>query len=164
MRPEIPRIDFSKLLRTHSAIIPESYRDEMGHMNVTWYTHLFSEAMGGLMNHLGLSLELIESKAIGGVALEAHIHYLAEVHIGDRVSVSSRVLSRSEKRLHMLHLLRNDTRDQVSALFEGIMACFDLRARRMTPIPPEIAAQIDSIIAEHQNLDWSAPVTGVMTP
>lgn len=144
--------------------IPEKFRDEMGHMNVTWYTHLFSEAMGGLMSHLGLSLDYIAKEKIGGVALEAHIHYLSEVHIGDEVSVYSRVIARSDKRMHMIHLLRNDTRDHVSALFEGIMACFDLRARRMAVVPPEIAVKVDLEIEANKKLDWTPPLTGVMSP
>lgn len=164
MRPEIPDIDFSQLPKTFSMEIPEKFRDEMGHMNVTWYTHLFSEAMGGLMSHLGLSLDYIAKEKIGGVALEAHIHYLAEVHIGDQVSVYSRVIARSEKRMHMIHILRNDTRDQVSALFEGIMACFDLRTRRMAVVPPEIAATVDKEIESNKKLNWAPPLTGVMRP
>lgn len=164
MRPQIPEIDFTQLPKTYSAKIPESYRDEMGHMNVTWYTHLFSEAMGGLMDHLGLTLKYIEEQAVGGVALESHIHYLAEVHIGDEVSVYSRLISRSEKRMHMLHILRNDSQGQIASLFEGVMACFDLRARRMAEIPIDIQNRLDQILSQHNGLEWKAPLTGVMAP
>ena len=144
--------------------IPETFRDEMGHMNVTWYTHLFSEAMGGLMSYLGLSSDYIKQERIGGVALEAHIHYLAEVHIGDHVSVYSRVLARSEKRMHMLHILHNESQNQLSSLFEGIMACFDLESRRMATIPNPIGSRLDEVIGEHKRLDWPAPLTGLMKP
>ena len=164
MRPEIPDIDFSQLPKTFSMTIPEKYRDEMGHMNVTWYTHLFSEAMGGLMAHIGLSPEYIEKHKIGGVALEAHIHYLAEVHIGDRVSIYSRLLSRSDKRMHLLHILKNESTGQISSFFETILACFDLSTRRMTTVPPDIAKTIDDVISAHRVLDWNPPVTGVMSP
>ncbi len=164
MRPEVPEIDLSRLPKTFSMTIPEKFRDEMGHMNVTWYTHLFSEAMGGLMTYLGLSADYIKTELIGGVALEAHIHYLAEVHIGDEVSVYSRLIKRSGKRMQMLHILHNDTRNQESALFEGIMACFDLKARRMCQIPPDIATKIDSVIEEHGSLGWEPPLCGVMAP
>jgi len=36
-------MDLSSLPVLHRADIPETYLDEMGHMNVMWYTHLFSE-------------------------------------------------------------------------------------------------------------------------
>ena len=164
MRPLIPTIDYTQIPRTFSMSIPDKFRDEMGHMNVTWYTHLFSEARGGLMTHLGLTLEYIEREKIGGVALEAHIQYLAEVHIGDEVSVYSRVISRSDKRMHLLHILHNDTRQEESATYECILACFDLRSRRMSTIPNEIRDKIDAVASQHRNLDWTAPLCGVMAP
>ncbi len=116
------------------------------------------------MTHLGLTKDYVKTEFVGGVALEAHIHYLAEVHIGDQVSVYSRLISRSDKRMHMLHILHNETRGQVSSLFEGIMACFDLKARRMCEVPSAIAAKIDTVIQEHDTLDWKVPVCGVMAP
>ena len=164
MRPETSNIDIAHLPKTFSMQIPEKFRDEMGHMNVTWYTHLFSEAMGGLMSYLGLSSDYIKQEMIGGVALEAHIHYLAEVNIGDHVSVYSRILARSEKRMHMLHILHNENQNQVSSLFEGVMACFDLRSRRMAAIPEPIGSRLDEVLQQHGQLAWQAPLTGVMRP
>ena len=41
-------MDLNPLPVTYRAFIPEAYLDEMGHMNVMWYTHLFSQAMGGI--------------------------------------------------------------------------------------------------------------------
>lgn len=116
------------------------------------------------MTHLGLTSDYVKTEKIGGVALEAHIHYLAEVHIDDQVSVYSRLLKRSDKRMHMLHILHNETRDQIAALFEGVMACFDLKARRMCEVPAGIATKIDTVIQEHDALDWKAPLCGVMAP
>ncbi|MEJ7639637.1 MAG: hypothetical protein WKF75_17105 [Singulisphaera sp.] len=46
-------MDLNSLPITYRASIPESYLDEMGHMNVTWYTHLFSQAMGGFSARSG---------------------------------------------------------------------------------------------------------------
>ena len=40
-------MDLTALPITHRAVIPDDYLDEMGHMNVMWYTHLFSLARGG---------------------------------------------------------------------------------------------------------------------
>lgn len=164
MRPTIPTIDYTQIPHTFSMTIPDKFRDEMGHMNVTWYTHLFSEAMGGLMTYLGLTMDYIEREKIGGAALEAHILYLAEVHIGDEVSVFSRIISRSDKRMHLLHILHNDTRKQESATYECILACFDLRTRRMSEIPKEIKDKIDAVAKSHGELPWAAPLCGVMAP
>lgn len=165
MKPDLPpNIDFSTLPRTHELVIPKKFLDEMGHMNVAWYTHIFSEAMGGIMGLVGLSLKYIETEKMGGVALEGHIHYLAEVHVNESVAIYSRLIERTEKRVHLVHFMVNESRGNVAALFENIMACFDLKTRRMAPIPKEIAANIDATIAKHQQLDWLPPVCGVMKP
>ena len=165
MKPDLlPNIDFAALPRTYELVIPEKFLDEMGHMNVSWYTHLFSEAMGGIMGLVGLSLEYIETEKMGGVALEGHIHYLAEVHVGESVTIYSRLIERTEKRVHLVHFMVNESRGNVAALFENIMACFDLKARRMAPIPNDIATKIDDAIEKHQQLDWPPPLCGVMKP
>ena len=90
---------------TFQAVIPEKYMDEMGHMNVAWYTHIFTQSMGGMLEMFGLSMEFIKREQIGGAALEAHIHYLAEVMAGDQVKIYTRLVNRSEKRIHNVHFM-----------------------------------------------------------
>src|SRR5260370_24348324 len=90
---------------TQRAIIPESYLDEMGHMNVMWYTHLFSEATGGLFDRIGLTQDYFETNQAGTFALEAHVRYLKEVRVGERVTIRIRLVGRSAKRFHFLHFM-----------------------------------------------------------
>src|SRR5437588_10173407 len=101
-------MDLLALPVTDRAPIPESYLDEMGHMNVMWYTHLFSEPTGGLFDLVGLTRAYFEANQAGSFALEAHVRYLAEVLAGKQVAVRSRLLGRSAKRLHFLHFLVMD--------------------------------------------------------
>ena len=72
---------------THRAAIPESYLDEMGHMNVMWYTHLFSLASGGLFELVGLNRAYFEANQAGCFALATHVRYLAEVRVGQPVRI-----------------------------------------------------------------------------
>src|SRR4051812_22801694 len=90
---------------TQRALIPESYLDEMGHMNVMWYTHLFSNATGGIFDRIGLTDVYCEANRAGAFALEQHIRYLKEVRAGDRVTVRTRLLGRTAKRMHFMHFL-----------------------------------------------------------
>src|ERR1700675_765575 len=97
-------------LRWH---IPENYRDEMGHMNVMWYAHLFSNAFGEFADRFGFNLAYFRSQQAGSFALETHTRYLAEVRIGNHVTVRSRLLGRSPKRIHFMHFM---TIDETGAL------------------------------------------------
>ena len=136
----------------------------MGHMNVMWYTHLFSLAMGGLFQLVGLSWEQMKQLQGGTFALESHIRYLSEVHGGQAIEIHSRLLSRSEKRFHALHFMTNSERQDVSATFEVVGAYIDMRSRRMAALPNEVTQRLDTLIAEHGKLEWEAPTCGVMGP
>src|SRR5438105_12294416 len=82
---------------TYQGIIPESYLDEMGHLNVMWYTHLFSCATEGVFNLVGLTRAYCMNNEAGTFALESHVRFIAEVAARQRVSMRTRLLGRSAK-------------------------------------------------------------------
>lgn len=142
--------------------IAESYLDEMGHMNVMWYTHLFSNASRTLFETLGLHAAYFAAHRAGTFALETHIRYLAELRVGQRVSIYSRVLGRSARVLHYMHFLVRDDGPVLSAIGEHVAAHIDMTVRRTAPFPARIAAAIDDMAREHAALPWPAPTCGVM--
>ncbi len=163
-RIELDIAEVRKLPLIHQATIPEEYLDAMGHMNVMWYTHLFSVSMGELFQLFGLTWDYMEQNHVGTFALETHIRYLSEVRVGQTVEVHSRMLGRTEKRFHVMHIMTNQTKNDVSATFEVVGGYVSMETRRMDVIPENIAAQIDEMVDEHRELHWNAPVTGIMHP
>lgn len=161
---KINGIDLSALPVTHKATIPEDHLDEMGHMNVAWYLHLFMRATGGVFDMIGLNRSYMESHRAGTFALEAHVKYLSEVRVDHHVTLRSRFIDRSAKRLHLLHFMQNDDKQDVGATYEVISAHIDMNIRRMAPYPEFIAEKFDEILAEHRALDWAPPVCGTMKP
>ena len=155
-------MDLSALPVTHRAVIPESYLDAMGHMNVMWYTRLFSLGAWGLFQTVGLTRAYFETNRAGSFALEQHFRYLKEVRVGQNVTIRSRVLGRSAKRWHLIHFMTIDELDALAATAEDVHTHVDLTVRRSSPMPPEVAAAIDRLLAEHTQLDWAAPVCGAM--
>src|SRR5207253_33620 len=97
----------------------------------------------------------------GTFALESHVRFIAEVLAGHRVSVRSRLIGRSAKLYHFLHFLVNETTGKLSATGEFIGGHVDMRVRRTSPLPPEITAVFDRLLAEHQRLEWKSPLCGV---
>jgi acyl-CoA thioester hydrolase len=148
----------------HQAVIPESYLDGMGHMNVMWYTHLFSRAIDKLFTSLGLDREYFKANHAGTFALEQHVRFRVEVRCGQHVTIRARLLGRSAKRFHFMQFMFNDDAGVLSATVESIGTHVDLRARRSSPLPPHIAEAFDRLLAEHESLAWPAPVCGVMRP
>jgi acyl-CoA thioester hydrolase len=71
-------VDLSPLPISHRATILEDYIDEMGHMNVMWYTHFFDRATMAFFESFGMGLAYFEGENAGAFALEKHTRYLAE--------------------------------------------------------------------------------------
>lgn len=164
MNRQIPPELLESLPITYQALIPEHYRDEMGHMNVMWYTHLFSQSFAKFGDQFGLNEAYFRANLRGSFALESHFRFLAEVHIGKQITVRTRLLGRSAKRLHFMHFMSIDESGALAATQENVSAHIDMRIRRMCPLPDDIADRYDRIAAQQNRLSWSAPVCGVMKP
>jgi acyl-CoA thioester hydrolase len=142
--------------------VPDSYRDENGHMNMRYYLAIFDDAGYPFVDSLGLGLEMRARTQSGGFDLEHHIHYLREVHPGEEVAVYLRVVGRTLKRMHYLMFMVNETRGTLASIFECVNAFADLSIRRTAPWPAEAAERLDRLVVAHNALDWPAPVCGVM--
>lgn len=90
-------------------------------------------------------------------ALEQHIKYLAEVRAGESVTLHSRILARSEKRLHFMHFMVSETHNQLAATVEIIGTHIDRSIRRSAPFAEAVVVMIDERIAADSRLDWDAP-------
>ncbi|MCE9605702.1 MAG: thioesterase family protein [Planctomycetia bacterium] len=144
-------------------VLPD-WIDEMGHMNVMWYTHLFSRAVFGFFDLFGFTPEYMQTHAAGSFALELHVRYLAEVRVGQKVTLRTRVLGRTAKRMHYMQFLIIDGSEKLSATGELVSAHVDMKVRRQSPLPEALTAKLDPLIAAHAKLDWAAPVCGTMGP
>jgi len=163
MRPPALSVDqLASLPMVYRAVIPPSYEDRQGHMNMRWYLALYDEAGDAMYPMLGLTAAYFTSSGAGGFDLEHHLWYPSEVRIGDSVVIRVRMLARSLKLFHYMMFMVNETRGVLSSLFECVHAHADLRTRRTAPLPVQAAAQIDALIAEHRALTWPAPVSGSM--
>jgi acyl-CoA thioester hydrolase len=147
---------------TAEATIPQSYLDAMGHMNVMWYTHLFSRATIGLFQLVGMDRQYFETHHAGSFALAQHFSYRKEVRVGEHVTLRSRVLGRSAKKFHLLHFMSKTEGHVLAATGEFLGAHIDMNSRRTAPFAAHIAAALDRLIAEHESLDWPAPVCGAL--
>lgn len=164
MKPVIPQIaDITSLPPCLSVRVLPEYEDHNGHMNIRYYLALFDDAGDNMAASYGVTREFHRQHETGGFDLEHHLHYLHEVLIGDLVTVYARIVARTDKRVHYMLFMVNESRGNVASIFECVNSFADMRQRRTAPFPPEIAAAIDATLREHQALAWPAPVCGVMS-
>ena len=155
-------MDLPQLPVTHRATIPESYLDDMGHMNVMWYTSLFGQATGSLFELIGLTDSYFLANQAGCFALEQRFRYLAEVRLGESVTIRTRLLGHSDKLLHAIHVMTKDATQVVAATGEFIGAHIDMRVRRTCSFPAAILQSMDRLVAEHERVEMDAKVRATM--
>lgn len=157
-------MDLSQLPLTHQSAITDEYLDEMGHMNVMWYTHHFDLATAAFFDSFGMGMSYFEGETTGAFAMESHTRYLVEVLVGQSISLRTRGLGRSQRRIHFMHFMTIEETGRVAATTELVGVHIDLTTRRSAPLPFPISSSFDAILEQHRQLDWDAPICGVMGP
>jgi acyl-CoA thioester hydrolase len=163
MRPTFPTVEqIQQLPLLMRKQIPSEYLDINGHMNIQHYLGLYDEAGWDYFVELGMDEAYFTQQRNGVFDLEHHLHYLAEVHADDIVAIYGRLLARTNKRIHGMWFMVNETQGMLANTFEFVSTHADLDARSTSAFPEDIAGKVDTMIAEHQELEWKAPICGVM--
>jgi len=144
--------------------VPPQWEDRNGHVNIQHYLTLFE--MGGwkILEEAGWDEDRMRREQYSFFDLEHHLDYLAEIHVGDRVTTYNRMVGRSDKRFHGLYLIVNETRGQLACVLEYVSLGVDMRQRRSAPMPRQLASEMDRLCAEHGELSWAPPLCGTMAP
>jgi acyl-CoA thioester hydrolase len=145
------------------ATVEPEWIDVNGHMNVRHYLELCATGTSILCyDQIGIDDAYRAERRMGVFTAEHHLSYFSELHLGESLSVHVRVLERSEKVVHMLGLLVDDTHDRLANTLEVTLVHVDMDARTAVPIPEDIAVGFDREIAVSRALGWEAPVCGAM--
>lgn len=144
-----------------AAVRPE-FIDVNGHMNVRHYLELNSDGTTVVCEQVGIDDVYRAERRMGVFTSEHHLRYHSELHLGEKLSVHPVVLDRNDKVVHMMTYLLDRTHRRLSNTLELALVHVDLDARRPVPMPGEVAAEFDRLIAESGALSWAAPVCGVM--
>ncbi len=153
-------LELSELPALATSCVPNEWIDFMGHMNVVWYTHLFGRSVLEFFDTIGLTHEYFSEQNAGSFIVEQHFRYIAEVRVGETVSVRTRAIGRSDKRLHFLVFLIKEDTKLLAATSEVITVHIDMSSRRSSLLPTSIARSFDSVVAQHAMLTWDPPVNG----
>ncbi len=164
MRPQLPALQqILELPPLITLAASPTWEDSNGHVNIRYYMSLYEQASLPLLESWGLDPSYLSERSLGSFAVEPHLHYLAEVLIGDSVSVHHRLLARTEKRFHGMFFGVNTSQQRLASTLEYVTSGADLKARRTTALPADLALRLDQVIGEHERLTWRAPVCGFMS-
>ena len=112
-------------------IVSNEMCDHNGHMNVNYYYKLFDSVYTAMYyENLGFDDTYLAS-GFSTFTLEDSIRYLKEFKLGDQVYPSFYLANVNKKLLHFVGVLQNE-KNELSAIFETVLAHMDLNARKVT--------------------------------
>ena len=137
------------LVIDHATVVPE-WIDYNGHMNVAYYIKAFELGIDAYKAVVGMTLDYIEREGRSTVALESHITYQQEAHLGEALRIETRILDCDGKRVHVYQEICRDS--SLLATQETLAISFDTRARRTSPFEAVIAENYRRLVEAQASL------------
>ena len=123
--------------------LQKDWIDYNGHLNMAYYNVLFDRGCDGFFEQIGLGPEYIKERNLSFYTAEAHVRYVREIHLGDKVRVSMQVLDHDEKRVHAYaELLHED--GWLSATSETMSLHIDMSGPKVAPFPADIMEKLNA--------------------
>lgn len=138
----------STLPSTTLAVDPD-WIDAYGHMNAAHYVGVFDRVGFELLRQVGVGLDYTEATGCGIYTMNIQVAYMREVLAGDPLMLRLRLLASDDERLLCLMELWQTRQNYLAATMEQLSLHVDLRQRRATPFPAELAGQLARITQEH---------------
>ena len=154
-RPLLPGEPIAAPLRLISPTVPREWVDYNGHMSESCYLLVFGDQSDAFFRLIGID----EETRAGGHSLftvQTMIFNLAEAHLGDRLDLSLQLLDADEKRLHIFHAMHNAETGVLLATGEQMLVHVDVAAGRSMPMPPDLHARVQAVLAAHADLPCPA--------
>lgn len=137
----------------HQIVLPD-WIDYNRHMNVAYYVLVFDNALDVFLDDIGLTREYRDGANCTVYVLETHVTYLQEVHEGDPLEMSLRVLDCDEKRMHLFLEMRHRDKGFLAATSEQMILHIDQAGPKACAMPPAI----QSALRQNKTLYEDIPV------
>jgi acyl-CoA thioester hydrolase len=134
--------------------IPADWVDYNNHLNDAYHAVAFSRAGDAFMARIGLGPEGRQATGRTIYTLALVIRYLAEARLGERLAIAAQVLEKDSKRLRFWLEARRIGDGVLVSTSEQLLMCVDRtgEAPRAADFPPDVAAGLAAIAADHADL------------
>ena len=147
--PQEPAPHVSPLLE-----IEKDWIDYNGHLNMAYYNVLFDRGCDVFFEEMGLGPHYIKERNLSFYTAEAHVRYVQELHLGDRVRVSMQIVDYDEKRIHCYAELHHED-GWLSATSETMSLHVDMSGPKVAPFPADIMEKIEALASSQSDLPRS---------
>jgi acyl-CoA thioester hydrolase len=132
--------------------VVKDWIDYNGHLNMAFYNVIFDHGVDYLYDYLGIGKEYTESGIGSCFTLEAHVHYLNELSLGDEVGVKLQLVNYDSKRIHIFEEMYNLNEGYLAATSEQIGMHIDMKTRKSSALPSEVQVLLEKIMIKHSVL------------
>lgn len=143
--------------------VPPDWEDRNGHVNVQYYQTLYGLGGWQILENIGIDEKYLAQYNGGIFDLEHHTRYLAEIHVGETVSLHNRMFGKNDQLFHGIFYILNETNQALSCSIEYLSAYIDLNVRRVAPFPQDMVTKLDKLLSEHSAMNWQSPVCGAIS-
>lgn len=162
--PKIETPEFeAPIARWQETIRPE-WMDYNGHMNVAYYTLIFHNGTDVFYPLVGLGKPYREETGNLTSAVQCHITYVREAHVGEEIKVATQLLGYTDKALHYIHTMTHAEEGYLIATLEQLALHIDRCSgkARVTPFPEKQQQMLADMMAAHADLPIPPQVGNVM--
>src|SRR3954462_9314430 len=98
---EMPALVTTAPLDIHRSTVLPEWVDWNGHMNVAFYVAAFDQASGAFIRTMGLGRHYVDGKHGMTFVLDTHVTYAREMKGGAPMRLTSQLLDRDAKLVHL---------------------------------------------------------------
>jgi acyl-CoA thioester hydrolase len=125
-------------LETYRGVVYPWHIDQIGHMNVQFYTARFDEATWHFLAAIGITPAYLKANGRGMAAVDQHTRYKQELHAGALIRVTSELLEIKPKTVRFRHRMYDTETGVEVAVLDMVGVHLDTTTRRAVPLPPDI--------------------------
>jgi acyl-CoA thioesterase FadM len=128
----------------HQQEVLTEWIDYNRHMNVAYYVLIFDQSLDVFLDQIGLTREYRETANCTVYVLETHVTYIQEVHEGDPLEMTVRVVDCDEKRMHLFLEMHHRDKGFLAATSEQMIMHLDQSGPKAAPMPIEMQAALEA--------------------
>ncbi len=132
---------------TYRGVVYPWHCDHMGHMNVMWYVGRFDEATWVFFAENGLTAAYLRESGRGMAAVEQNLRYHKELHAGDVIHVTTRLLEATARKIRVEQRMVDDISGDLAATCELVAVHTDTRTRQAVEFEAAIAGGLAESLA-----------------
>ena len=131
--------------------IKPEWIDYNGHLNMAYYNVLFDTGVDEAYASLGFGPEYAKTRNHTTYTAEFHLCYVRELHLNDKVKVSTQLIDHNDKSFHLYQEIRH-LDGWLAATGEALGLHIDMSGPRVARFPDDIARNIAAMQKAHASL------------